>query len=168
MALLLIDAVEGVTDLDANIGGYAYESNRSVIIVVNKWDAVPKGPDAVAEFTETVRRKMKYLDFAPLVFVSALKGQRLGKLLDTIVDVSAARRFRIPTADMNRFLQKLDFERAPSPGGKALRLYYLTQASVSPPTFVAFINRADAPHFSVERFLKNRIRERFPFWEHPL
>jgi len=168
VALLLIDAVEGVTAADAHIGGYAYESHRSVIIVVNKWDAVPHHPAAVKDFTERVRRSMRYLDFAPLIFVSALKGQRLGKLLDAIVEVAAARRYRIPTAEMNRFAEKLDFERAPSPGGKPLRLYYLTQAGVAPPTLVAFVNRAGAPHFSVERFLKNRVRERFPFVGTPL
>ena len=167
-ALLMIDAVEGVTNLDANIGGYAYESHRSVIIVVNKWDAVAKGQQATEEFTKTVREKMKYLEFSPLVFISALTGQGIHKLLETILQVAAARRYRVPTAEMNRFVQKLDFERAPSPGGKSLRLYYLTQAAVAPPTFVAFINRAGTPHFSVERFLKNRIRERFPFVGTPL
>jgi GTP-binding protein len=168
VALLLIDAIEGVTNLDANIGGYAYESNRSVIIVVNKWDAVPNNQEATAEFTKVVRETMKYLDFSPLVFISAIKGQRLRKLLDAIVQVAAARRYRVPTAEMNRFVQRLDFERAPTPGGKSLRLYYLTQAAISPPTFVAFINRAGSPHFSVERFLKNRIREHFPFVGTPL
>ncbi|HEY6292689.1 MAG TPA: ribosome biogenesis GTPase Der [Terriglobia bacterium] len=168
VAVLLIDAVEGVTAADAHIGGYAYESQRSVIIVVNKWDAAPHDPAAIKDFTETVRRAMKYLDFAPLIFVSALKGQRLGKLLDAIVEVAAARRYRIPTAEVNRFAQELDFERAPSPGGQPVRLYYLTQAAVAPPTFVAFTNGAVKPHFSVERFFKNRIRERFPFVGTPL
>jgi GTPase len=168
LALLLIDAVEGVTAADTHIGGYAYESNRSVIVVVNKWDLIPKSPTAVKEFTETVRDKMKYLDFAPVIFLSALKGQRLDKLLDTILKVAAARRCRIPTAEINRFSQELDFARAPGPGGKPLRLYYLTQASAAPPTFVAFVNSPKAPHFSVERFLKNRIRERFPFVGTPI
>jgi GTPase len=168
VALLLIDAVEGVTAADTHIGGYAFESHRSVIVVVNKWDLVPKSATAVTEFTESVRDKMKYLDFAPVIFLSALKGQRLDKLLDTILKVAAARRRRIPTAEINRFVQELDFERAPGPGGKPLRLYYLTQASVAPPTFIAFTNSSKAPHFSVERFLKNRIRERFPFIGTPL
>ncbi|HUI41503.1 MAG TPA: ribosome biogenesis GTPase Der [Terriglobia bacterium] len=168
VALVLIDATEGVTALDTHIGGYAYESHRSVIVVVNKWDTAPKGLAAVEDFTREVRRKMKYLDFAPLVFVSALKGQRLGKLLEAVAEVAAARRFRIPTAEMNRFVKELDLERAPGPGGKPLRLYYLTQAGVAPPTFVAFSNRAGAPHFSVERYIKNRIRERFAFTGTPL
>jgi GTPase len=168
VALLLIDAVEGVTAADTHIGGYAYESHRSVIVVVNKWDLIPKSPTAVQDFTQKVRDKMKYLDFAPVIFLSALKGQRLDKLLDTILKVAAARQYRIPTAEINRFVQELDFERAPSPGGRPLRLYYLTQAAVAPPTFVAFVNSSKPPHFSVERFLKNRIRERFPFPGTPL
>jgi GTPase len=168
VALLLLDATEGVTALDTHIGGHAYESHRSMIVVVNKWDAAPKGEAAVRHFTEEVRRKLKYLEFAPLVFVSALKGQRLRKLLDAIVQVAASRRFRIPTAEMNRFLGELDLDRAPGPGGKPLRLYYLTQAGVAPPTFVAFSSRAGSPHFSVERYIKNRIRERFGFPGAPL
>ncbi len=168
VALLLIDAVEGVAAADTHIGGYAYESHRSVIVVVNKWDLIPKSATAAKEFTEIVRDKMKYLDFAPLIFLSALKGQRLDKLLETVLKVAAARRYRIPTSEINRFVQELDFGRAPSPGGRPLRLYYLTQASVSPPTFIAFINSSKPPHFSVERFLKNRIRERFPFMGTPI
>lgn len=168
VALLMMDATEGVTAADTHIGGYAYESHCSVVIVVNKWDEAEKGPAAVKDFAEDVRRKMKYLNFAPLVFISALKGQGIGRLLDAVLKVAAARRYRIATAEMNRFVEQLDFQRAPGPGGKPLRLYYLTQASVSPPTFVAFTNRSQAPHFSVERFLENRIRERFPFPGTPL
>ena len=168
VALLLIDAVEGVTAADTHIGGYAYESHRSVIVVVNKWDLIPKSATATKEFTQSIHSKMKYLDFAPVIFLSALKGQRLDKLLETILRVAAARGYRIPTSEINRFVQELDFERAPSPGGRPLRLYYLTQAGVAPPTFIAFINSSKAPHFSVERFLKNRIRERFPFVGTPI
>jgi GTPase len=168
VALLLIDAVEGDTALDTHIGGYAYDSHRSVIIVVNKWDAAPKSPGAVREATATLRRKMKYLSFAPVVFISALKGQGLGKLLEAIVEVAAARRHRIPTSELNRFLADLDLERAPIPGGKPLRLYYLTQAGVAPPTFVAFTQRPGAPHFSTQRYLENRLRERFGFAGTPL
>ena len=168
VAVLLLDATEGVTAADTHIGGYAYESRRSVVIAVNKWDTAPRGPEAIKAFTGSVREHFKYLSFAPLVFISACEGSNLGKLLKAIVEVAAARRFRIPTAEMNRFVQRLDFDRAPGPGAKALRLYYLTQAAVSPPTFVAFTNRAGSPHFSVQRFLENRIRERFPFPGTPL
>lgn len=168
VALLILDAVEGVTALDTHIGGYAHESRRSVVIVVNKWDAIPKGPTTTRDYTQVVRQHMKYLDYAPIVFLSALKGQRLGDLLKAMAEVAAARRARVSTAEMNRFLEEVDLERAPSPAGKPLRLYYLTQAGVAPPVFVAFTNRPGKFHFSFERFLVNRIRERFGFAGTPI
>ena len=168
VALLILDAVEGVTALDTHIGGYAHESRRSVVIVVNKWDAIPKGPTTTRDYTQVVRQRMKYLDYAPLVFLSALKGQRLGDLLKALAEVAAARRARVTTAEMNRFLAEVDLERTPSPAGKPLRLYYLTQAGVAPPVFVAFTNRPGKFHFSFERFLVNRIRERFGFLGTPI
>jgi len=168
VALLMIDAVEGVTALDTHIGGYAHESHRSVIIVVNKWDAIAKGQSTMREYTEEVRDRLKYLDYAPLVFISALKGQRLAKLVESIVEVAAARRQRVSTAEMNRFLETLNFDRAPSPNGKPLKLYYLTQAGTAPPTFVAFTNRPGKLYFSIERYLENRIRENFGFLGAPI
>lgn len=168
VALLILDAVEGVTALDTHIGGYAHESRRSVVVVVNKWDAIKKGPTTTDEYLRRVRRRMKYLDYAPVVFVSALRGQRLGKLLTTVAEVAEARRRRVSTGEMNRFLAKVDFERATSPGGKPTRLYYMTQAGVAPPTFIAFTNRTGRLHFSFERFLQNRIREEFCFAGTPL
>ncbi|MDE3178194.1 MAG: ribosome biogenesis GTPase Der [Acidobacteriota bacterium] len=168
IALLLIDAAEGVTALDAHIGGYAHESRRSVVIVVNKWDAVKKGASATADFTRQVRERLKYLNYAPIVFVSALRGQRIQKLLESVSAVADERSKRVSTAEMNRFLKTVDFDRAPSPAGKPLRLYYLTQAGISPPTFVAFTNRDGPLYFSVERFLENRIRERFGFVGAPI
>ena len=163
VALLVLDAQEGVTALDTHIGGYAHESRRSVILVVNKWDAIRKGPTTTQDFTRDIRERMKYLDYAPIVFISALTGQRLGNLLKAIAQVAEARRLRISTAEMNRFLEEVDFERASSPSGKPTRLYYLTQAGVAPPIFIAFTNRSGKLHFSFERFLENRIREKFGF-----
>jgi GTP-binding protein len=168
VALLILDAQEGVTALDTHIGGYAHESRRSVIIVVNKWDAIKKGPTTTQEFTSEIRDRMKYLDYAPIVFVSALHGQRLGNLLQVIAQVAEARQLRISTAEMNRFLAEVDFERASSPSGKPTRLYYLTQAGVAPPIFIAFTNRSGKLHFSFERFLENRIREKFGFLGTPI
>jgi GTP-binding protein len=139
-----------------------------VVIVVNKWDAIRKGPTTTHEYTRTIRERMKYLDYAPVVFISALRGQRVDKLLGTIAEVAAVRRQRVSTAEMNRFLQEVDFGRATSPGDKPIRLYYLTQAAAAPPTFVAFINRQGKLHFSFERFLENRIRERFGFVGTPI
>ncbi len=168
VALVVLDATEGVTALDTHIGGYAHESRRSVLLVVNKWDALQKGPTATRDFTELLRRRMKYLDYAPIVFISALRGQRLGTLLKTLAEVAEARGRRVSTAEMNRFLAEVDFDRAPTPTARPTRIYYLTQGGVAPPTFVAFTNRPGKLHFSFERFLENRIRERFGFLGTPL
>ena len=163
VALLMLDATEGVTALDTHIGGYAHESHRSVVVVVNKWDLVKKGPTTTQDYTAALRRRLKYLDYAPIIFVSAERGQRLEKLVATIAEVATARRTRVPTAEMNRFLEQLDLARVPGPSHKPLRIYYLTQGGVAPPTFIAFTNRSGKLHFSVERYLENRIRERFNF-----
>jgi GTP-binding protein len=168
VALLMLDAPAGVTALDTHIGGYAHQSRRSVVIVVNKWDAIRKGPTTTRDYIQLIRRRMKYLDYAPIVFISALKGQQLGTLLRTIAQVAEARHQRIGTAEMNRFLQEVDFERATVPSGRPARVYYLTQAAVAPPTFVVFTNRPGKLHFAFERFLENRIRERFGFQGSPI
>ena len=168
VALLMLDGPEGVTALDTHIGGYAHESRRSVIIVVNKWDAVKKGASATRDYLQIIRRRMKFLDYAPVVFISALHRQKLGSLLKTIAQVAEARSLRVPTSEMNQFLKELDFERAPTPAGKPTRVYYLTQGGVAPPVFVAFTNRPGKLHFAFERFLENRIRERFGFLGTPI
>jgi GTPase len=168
VALVTLDATEGVTALDAHIAGYAHESLRSVVLVVNKWDAVPKSNSATQEFTSLLRRRMKFLEYAPIVFVSALEGKRLERLWKTIVEVADARRLRIPTAQMNAFLKTLDLARVPAPAARPLKIYYLTQTGTSPPVFVAFTNRQGRLHFSTERFLVNRIREKFGFAGSPI
>lgn len=168
VAILLLDATEGIAALDAHIGGYAHESHRSVVVAVNKWDAVTKGPTTTDDFTRRVRDRLKYLDYARVVYLSALKGQRLDRLLTAVIEAAESRRKRVRTAEMNRFVETLDFDRAPSPAGRRLRLYFLTQAAVSPPLFVAFTNRRGPLYFSVARFLENRIRERFGFAGTPI
>ena len=168
VALLILDATEGVSALDTHIGGYAHESHRSVIIVVNKWDAIQKGPKATEDFTRQIRERMKYLDYAPLVFISALRGTRVPKVLDAIGEVATARRKRVAASEMNKFLKEVDLDRATSPRGRPFRIFYLTQVGAAPPTFVAFTNRAGKFHFSFERFLENRIRERFGFAGTPI
>jgi GTP-binding protein len=168
VALLMLDAPEGITALDTHIGGYAHQSRRSVIIVVNKWDAVKKGPTSTRDYIQMIRRRMKFLAYAPIVFISALHGHKLGSLLKTIEQVAEARRLRVSTSEMNQFLKEVDFDRAPTPAGKPTRVYYLTQAGVAPPVFVAFTNRAGKLHFAFERFLENRIRERFGFMGTPI
>ena len=166
VALLMLDGPEGLTALDAHIGGYAHESRRSVIIVVNKWDAVKNGN--ANDYYQAIRRRMKFLDYAPVLFISALRRQKLADLLETIAEVAEARKLRVATSEMNQFLKELDFERAPTPASKPTRVYYLTQGGVAPPVFVAFTNRAGKLHFSFERFLENRIRERFGFLGTPI
>jgi GTP-binding protein len=168
VALLMLDGPEGIAALDTHIGGYAHESRRSVIIVVNKWDLVKKGPATTRDYIQMIRGRMKFLAYAPIVFISALAGQKLGNLLKTIAQVAEARRLRVSTSEMNQFLKELDFERAPTPAGKPTRVYYLTQGGVAPPVFVAFTNRPGKLHFSFERFLENRIRERFGFMGTPI
>jgi GTPase len=168
IALFIIDAEEGVAALDTHIAGYAHESRRSVILVVNKYDAIQKSLTTTNDYTKDLRERMKFLDYAPIAFVSALKGQRLQSLWKLIAEVAAARNVRIPTARMNTFVQELDLRRLPSLRGRPLRIYYLTQASASPPTFIAFTNRKGKLHFSVERYLENRIREKFGFTGTPI
>jgi GTP-binding protein len=169
VALLVIDAVEGVTASDATIGGYAHESGRSVIIVVNKWDAVTTGrtdgkPPADRDIYEKqLRRELKYLDYAPVIFLSALEGTGMGRVMREVKSVAAERRKRVSTGQMNRFLERIDFQRAPVPMAKRIRIFYMTQAAVAPPTFVLFTDRDIKLHFAFERFLGNQIREAFGF-----
>jgi len=169
VALLVIDAVEGVTASDATIGGYAHESGRSVIIIVNKWDAVTTGrtdgkPAADRDiFEKQLRRALKYLDYAPVLFLSAKQGKGMGRVLKEVKAIAAERRKRITTGQMNRFLEKIDFQRAPVPMSKRVRIFYMTQAAVAPPTFVLFTDRDVRLHFAFERFLENQIRAAFGF-----
>ncbi|HKW76460.1 MAG TPA: ribosome biogenesis GTPase Der [Terriglobales bacterium] len=166
VALLVLDAVEGVSALDATIGGYAHESGRSVIIVVNKWDLVPTADRAIYE--QQVRRALKFLDYAPIVFVSASNGNNLDKLFKALDLVAFERRKRISTAQMNRFIESVDFERASVPYRQKVRIYYMTQAQVSPPTFILFTDKDVKLHFSYERFLQNEIRKAFSFVGTPI
>ena len=174
VALLVIDATEGVTASDATIGGYAHESGRSVIILVNKWDAVTTGrtdgkPPADREiFEKQLRSALKYLSYAPVIFLSALEGTGLGRVLNEVKAVAAERRKRVTTGQMNRFLDKIDFQRAPVPMAKRVRIFYMTQAAVAPPTFVLFTDRDIKLHFAFERFLENQIREAFGFKGTPI
>ena len=174
VALLMIDASEGVTASDATIGGYAHESGRSIIIIVNKWDAVTTGrtdgkPPADRDiFERQLRRALKYLDYAPVIFLSALQGKGMGRVLREVKSVAAERRKRITTGQMNRFLDQIDFQRAPVPMAKRIRIFYMTQAAVAPPTFVLFTDRDVKLHFAFERFLENQIRAAFGFKGTPI
>jgi GTP-binding protein len=170
VVLVLIDAVEGVTALDANIAGYAHEAGRSVIIVVNKWDAVEKDTYSVYQYEEKIRDAMRFLDYAPIVFISALTGQRVVKLPELIKRANDARNLRIPTAQLNKFFEEhLEQPRATISGKSKLKVLYITQAGTRPPTFVVFTSGAKTKlHFSYERYLINRLRETFDFFATPI
>ena len=174
VALILVDATEGVTAGDATIAGYAHESGRSVIIVINKWDLVTenrtdgKPPADRKLYEQQVRRHLKFLSYAPIVFVSATTGRNLDKLFSTLQLVSRERRKRVGTGEMNRFLSRIDFERASVPVARRVKIYYMTQAAVAPPTFILFTDRAIKLHFSYERFLENQIRAAFGFVGAPI
>jgi GTPase len=180
VSLLIIDAAEGVAALDANIGGYAHESGRSVIIVINKWDLMTRtGKDGMRLFDgkppanqklyeQDVRDKLKYLDYAPLLFISAADGKNVDQVFKKVELVARERRKRVTTGQMNRFLEKVDFQKASVPMNKRVRIYYMTQAAVAPPTFVLFTDKDVKMHFSFERFLANQIRENFGFIGSPI
>ena len=169
VALLLIDAVEGVTKLDAAIGGYADESACSVIIIVNKWDRVLKDGHTLEEYTDSIHRRMKYLSHAPILTVSALTGQRVSKIFDIVLKAYEGRRVRIATGLLNNlFVPDLSEKfSARNPAAK-LGIQYITQARADPPTFVVFTSGAKPLHFSTERYLVNQLRERFGFYAAPI
>ena len=186
IALLVIDATEGVSQLDASIAGLAHESGRSIIIVVNKWDLVISGKDKPSRptkaermreskrpgdrdaYEQRLRYELKFLNYAPIVFISAKSGKGTEKILPLLEEVATERRKRVTTGQMNRFLEHVDFERASVPMRQRVKILYMTQASVAPPTFVLFTNRAVKLHFSYQRFLENQIREAFGFVGTPI
>jgi GTP-binding protein len=199
VALLVADAAVGVTAGDATIAGYAQESGRSVIVVMNKWDLalqkaqeaaenaqkqhvkqpqgrrprnakqLPAGPPRLAsEYEVLIREKLKFLPYAPIVFISALTGEHVEKLYTLIDRVAQARKRRISTGELNRWLASVDLARGTSPSAHRVKIYYMTQSGVSPPTFIVFTNQRERLHFSYERFLENRLREEFDFFGSPI
>jgi GTP-binding protein len=167
---LVIDAVSGATDLDAAIGGEADRAGRGIVLVVNKWDLVKsQDPTFVKTFDDTLRHGMRFLDYAPILHISALSGERAGKVLETIDKVAAARRTRVPTPALNKFLEQVTLANPPvSPGRRHVRLLYAAQIGVAPPSFVFFTNVATTFHFSYERFLVNQLRQKFGFAGSPI
>ena len=199
VALLVADAAVGVSAGDATIAGYAQESGRSVIVVMNKWDlAVQKAREAAenaqkqhvkqpqerrprkakqlpddptrlaSEYEMLIREKLKFLLYAPVVFISALTGEHIEKLYTLIDRVAEARKRRISTGELNRWLASVDLARGTSPSAHRVKIYYMTQSGVSPPTFIVFTNQRERLHFSYERFLENRLREQFDFFGSPI
>ncbi|MGC2659949.1 MAG: ribosome biogenesis GTPase Der [Bryobacteraceae bacterium] len=154
VVLLLIDATEGVVGADATIAGYAHEEGRAVILVVNKWDAAKD--KSKRAFTETIRDELKFLEYAPVIFASALNAEGIRRIFSTVRHSFDAASKRVTTGELNRFVETLDFE-------SDIKIFYITQASIRPPTFIVFTDKADKLHFSLERFLINRLREKFGF-----
>jgi GTP-binding protein len=164
VVLVVIDAEEGVTEQDLTIAGYALERGRAVILVVNKWDLVQKDQGTMKQYTEKVRMAFKFLPYAPILFVSALSGQRVSKIMADVEKVAEEFNRQIPTGPLNRVLEEAVISHAPPMvQGKRLKFYYMTQTGVRPPSFVVFGNRAAGVHFSYERYLTNKLREAFGF-----
>ena len=169
VVVLVIDAKEGVVEQDAKIAGIAHDRGKAVIIVVNKWDAVEKNDKTMNEMTKKIRDTLSYMPYAEMLFVSALTGQRLPKLFETIDMVSENHALRVSTGVLNEIMaEAVAMQQPPSDKGKRLRLYYITQVSVKPPTFVIFVNDKELMHFSYTRYIENQIRETFGFKGTPL
>ena len=170
VAVLVIDSTEGATDQDATIAGEAEKAGCGIVIVANKWDLLKgRGHDFSKGFDDKLRQQVKFLDYAPILHLSALTGERAPKVLETIDRIAEARVKRIPTAELNRFIETITSEHPPaSPGRRRVRILYATQRGVAPPTFVLFTNVATEFHFSYERYLMNRIRDEFKFIGTPI
>ncbi|MBI5968608.1 MAG: ribosome biogenesis GTPase Der [Deltaproteobacteria bacterium] len=169
VALILLDGYEGLTDQDARIAEFAEESGRAIILLVNKWDLVEKDSSTLEQYKERIRREVKTLDYVPILFISALTGQRVAKIFPAIQDVVAEHRKRISTADLNRWLRET-VESYPPPlyQNRPLKIYYISQVAVGPPTFILFTNEPKGVSEAYERYLQRRIRERYGFDGTPL
>jgi GTP-binding protein len=169
VALLVIDGVEGVTAQDAHVASLILDEWASVVVLINKWDAVEKDTHTMAEYTKWVRETLRFLDYVPVLFISALTGQRVHRVVPAALAVQEARFRRISTGDLNRLVQgALARHAPPSKRGKRLKIYYVSQPGVDPPTFVFHVNNPDLVHFSYERYLENRLREAYEFSGTPL
>ena len=164
VVLMVIDATEGITEQDAKIAGIAHERGKGIIIVVNKWDAIEKNDKTMNEFEKDIRKTLAYMPYAEIMYVSAATGQRLSKLYDMIDMVMENQTLRVATGVLNEIMaEAVAMQQPPSDKGKRLKLYYITQVSVKPPTFVIFVNDKELMHFSYTRYLENKIREAFGF-----
>ncbi len=169
VALVLIDAEEGMTEQDAKIAGLTYERGKACIIVVNKWDKIEKDNSSVGKFVEDIKDKIKFMDFAPIIFISALTGQRAPKIFDLIDDIYIQYTKRIDTSDLNVLVDKsIQKNSLPRYANKQVRIYYVTQVDVKPPSFIFFVSTTKGIHFSYQRYLVNQIRETFGFDQVPL
>ncbi|OQY20597.1 MAG: ribosome biogenesis GTPase Der, partial [Desulfobacteraceae bacterium 4572_35.1] len=169
VVMLLIDAEEGITEQDLTIAGYALERGRAIILVVNKWDTLTKDNYTMKKFTDEVRLQFKFIPFAPIMFVSALTGQRVAKIMDTVEEVAVQFNRKISTSELNRVLQEAEQAHQPAMyHGKRVKFFYITQTAVRPPTFTIFVNKEKGVHFSYRRYIANKIRAPFGFSGCPL
>lgn len=169
VALLLIDATDGVTAQDTHVAGYILDELKSVVVLVNKWDAIEKDTYTINEYTEHVRERLKFIPYAPVLFISALTGQRTHTIMPMVERVWEERYHRIPTSELNRMVREAVLQQPPpSKGGRQLKIRYASQVAVAPPKFVFHVNDPELMHFSYQRYLENRIRELFPFTGTPL
>lgn len=164
VALLLIDAAEGMTSQDTHVAGMLVEESAGVVVLVNKWDAVEKDTYTMKEFEDKFRQDLNFLSYAPMIFISAQTGQRVNKILETVLEVNEARQRRVPTAALNKLMREaVTRHPPPSKAGTRVKFFYATQASAAPPVFVFFVNKPEWINFSYQRYLENRLREEFPF-----
>jgi GTPase len=163
VAVLVIDANDGVTAQDAHVAGYVQEAMKGLLVVLNKWDLITKVPTVAADFTALVKRELNFVDYAPMLFISALSGRGTQRLLPAVAAIAAERRKRIPTAELNNAMREAFAAHPLNDKGKPFKLYYVTQPRTSPPTFIFFVNDPRRVHFSYIRYLENKIREHFGF-----
>lgn len=164
VVIIVIDATEGITEQDAKIAGIAHERGKGIIVAVNKWDAIEKNDKTVKEFSDRIKDTLAFMSYAEIIFISALTGQRLNKLYDMIDQIIESQNLRVPTGVLNEILtEAVAMQQPPSDKGKRLRIYYITQVSVKPPTFVMFVNDKELTHFSYTRYIENKIRDAFGF-----
>ena len=163
IAIMVLDADAGITAQDTHVAGFIHEAAKGCILAINKWDLATHAPDAAAKYLENVRRDLVFLDYAPVLYVSAKTGRNLNRILDKVLEISAQRARRIPTAEVNEFMRGVFAAHPLSKKGKILKVFYATQASTHPPTFVIFVNDPEMVHFSYKRHIENQIRRRFGF-----
>jgi GTP-binding protein len=169
VSLLLIDAVSGITAQDAHIAGYILESWKSTVVVVNKWDAIEKDNETMNEYTRVIRQQLNFMDYVPILYISALTGQRVDQVMPAALRVQEERVARITTGALNRILQEAqDLHAAPSRTGRNLRIYYGTQVRTDPPTFMLYVNDPTLAHFSYLRFIENQIRKTYEYSGTPI
>ncbi len=169
VALLMVDATTGITAQDAHIAGYILEHWKSVVVIVNKWDAIEKDSHTMDEYTRHIRHELNFLDYVPLLFISAKTGQRVDQVLPLALKVQEERLVRLSTSQLNQILQNAqDTHPPPSRAGRQLKIYYGTQVRSDPPTFLIYVNDPKLSHFSYERYLENQLRQVYPYLGTPI